>query len=145
MPNTPAHQVLTSSTFDHLFQNSTYHIPLGVRVRKLLASLPVEQPSVMPMWEYTYPPYSMHTPTLCSSIFTDGSKNADGVGYSAILPKSNLSGRLPAAASIFTAELRAILSPLAYILRLPDDEFTVFSDSKSALQSICTPSASTQW
>ena len=70
-------------------------------------------------------------------VYTDGSKRDDGVGFAAVLPHRTISGRLPAASSVFTAELRAILPAVTFLIRLPQQEFIVYSDSQSALQSIC--------
>lgn len=68
-------------------------------------------------------------------IFTDGSKTSQHVGYAAVLPNSTKSGSLPVEASIFTAELYAIKTAIEEILRgnTEDREFTIFSDSRSAL------------
>ena len=70
MPNTPAHSTLTSTTSDHLFLNRTYHNPFGFRVRQLLRSLVEDPPSVMPAYEYLYPPHLMPSPTLCPGMFS---------------------------------------------------------------------------
>ena len=72
-------------------------------------------------------------------IYTDGSKSADGVGCAAVLPSRVLSARLPAAASVFSAELRAVLPALAFILRDSSPNYVLYSDSRSALQAICNP------
>ena len=45
--------------------------------------------------------------------------------------------KLPSSASIFTAELRAILTAVMLSIRYEDHNFIIFSDSKSALQSVC--------
>ena len=168
MPDTPAHSTLTSTIFDHHFLNRTYHNPFGFRVRQLLQSLCEDPPSVMPAYEYFYPPYRMPSPTLCPGMFstrktrlpssalrreflthsashvdsstpvyTDGSKRDDGVVFGAVLPHKTISGKLPAASSVFIAEIRAILPTVTFLIRLPQQEFIVYSDSQSALQSIC--------
>ena len=69
-------------------------------------------------------------------IYTDGSKNEEGVGCSAVFPDSVISKKLPTSATIFTAELFAILLALCAIDDLPSRNFTIFSDSTSALHAI---------
>ena len=84
--------------------------------------------------------FSAHSAThdhLSVPVYTDGSKSNSGVGFAAVFPNKTISGKLPPAASVFTAELRAILPAITYMLRLPQRNFIVYSDSQSALQSIC--------
>jgi ribonuclease HI len=69
-------------------------------------------------------------------IFTDGSKDGDKTGCATILPSRVLSQRLPDGASIYTAELHAIVNALEHISRAPNNQFILFSDSMSALQAI---------
>ena len=71
-------------------------------------------------------------------IYTDGSKSDLGVGCSAVIPshKEKLI-TLHRDASVFTAELYAILAALTLTLTLPDKkEFVIVSDSLSSLQAI---------
>ena len=70
MADTSAHSTLTSTMSDHHFLNRTYHNPFGFRVRQLLRSLGEDPPSVMPAYEYFYPPYLMPSPTLCPGMFS---------------------------------------------------------------------------
>ena len=62
-------------------------------------------------------------------IFTDGSRSNQHVGYAAVLPNTAASGRLPAEASIFTAELYAIKVAVEEVLSKTFDKnvFIVFS------------------
>lgn len=70
-------------------------------------------------------------------IFTDGSKDDAGVGCAAVLPHRTQSRRLPMCASIFTAELQAIVDALSlFHENSPGDSAVIFSDSLSALQAI---------
>ena len=48
-----------------------------------------------------------------------------------------ISGKLPETSSVLTTELRLILSAITFLIRLPQQEFIVYSDSQSALQFIC--------
>jgi ribonuclease HI len=74
------------------------------------------------------------------SIYTDGSKSDRGVGSAVFVPSLGLSDHraLHIVASVFTAELHAILMALHILRMLPLMNFTIFSDSKSALFSLST-------
>ena len=69
-------------------------------------------------------------------IFTDGSKTEVGVGYAAVQMGEAIMGALPDKASIFTAELKAIEQSLISIADHHKFLFTIFSDSRSALQAL---------
>ncbi|XP_076061530.1 uncharacterized protein LOC143037283 [Oratosquilla oratoria] len=68
-------------------------------------------------------------------VFTDGSKTDAGVGYGVFSDNFSCRGALPIAASNFTAELYGILTALEHIT-LQTSNFTIYCDSKCALQSI---------
>jgi len=69
-------------------------------------------------------------------IFTDGSKEGNRVA-AAVVHRDNSKGvRLPDTASIFRAELYAILRAIDVIRRSKEKNFVSFSDSMSSLQSI---------
>ena len=70
-------------------------------------------------------------------IYTDGSKSNQTVGCSAIMGDTEYSAKLNNFVSSYSAELLAILLILKNILyRLNFNNFTVFSDSKSALSAL---------
>ena len=69
-------------------------------------------------------------------IYTDGSKSDKGVGCAVVFPTSYIETALPSVTSIFTAELQALWLALNYIFYSTGTFFTIFSDSKSALQAI---------
>jgi len=69
-------------------------------------------------------------------IFTDGSKSDAGVGSAAVCGSVVRTASLPFAASIYTAELHAIMISLHIIESSPIDRYLVCSDSLSSLQSI---------
>ena len=69
-------------------------------------------------------------------IYTDGSKMAEGVGFAVVLPGTTRRGRLPEASSIYSAELYAILTALKQIHGEAETNYTIFSDSMSALEGI---------
>jgi ribonuclease HI len=68
-------------------------------------------------------------------VFTDRSKRDAGVGSAMTIPDLSISDQrsLNAMASIFTAELYAILMALKIIRMLPHINFVIFSDLRSAI------------
>ena len=73
-------------------------------------------------------------------IFTDGSKSELGVASAAFMqtadPDSFLTLKLPDEASVYTAELQALLLSLKMVYQSQLKKFLIFSDSLSALQAI---------
>ena len=74
-------------------------------------------------------------------IFTDGSKTRDKVGCAFFHQNLDYSESitLPCEASIFSAELLAIKFALIYCLDNPNQEFVIFSDSKSSVAAVTSP------
>ena len=66
-------------------------------------------------------------------MYTDGSKSSDGVGCAFVSGRDTRSFSLPANASVFTAELVAILKALCFIEVSGDAPFIIFTDSLSSL------------
>jgi len=69
-------------------------------------------------------------------IYTDSSKKDNRVGSTAIMGGGCLTECLPDEASIFSAELRAILLAFKYIDRSIHNKFVICTDSLSSLQAI---------
>ena len=72
-------------------------------------------------------------------IFTDGSKSRDGVGFGVVHGPNFTNralGTLPSEASVFTAELHAILKALTIIENSTSLGWTIFSDSQASIQAI---------
>ena len=69
-------------------------------------------------------------------IYTDRSKFSEGVGCVAVFLYFDVFISLPAVASIFTAELFAIFLDLSRISLYDSDSFVIYSDSRSALQTL---------
>jgi ribonuclease HI len=67
-------------------------------------------------------------------IFTDGSKTESHAGYAAVDGSSAYSFNINSVASVFTAELLAILKALYIASRLDDPSFVICSDSRSSLE-----------
>ena len=77
-----------------------------------------------------------------SHIYTDGSILQEAVGYGVVYGhdfKDAAKAALPREASIFTAELSAILKALSIIRNSIPLSWTVFSDSQAAIQAIAHP------
>ena len=62
-------------------------------------------------------------------VFTDGSKNEDGVGAGVVWRRGARSEILPCDASVYTAELYAIFLARLIIKKNPSKKFVIFSDS----------------
>ena len=71
-----------------------------------------------------------------NAVYTDGSKDGDRVAAAAVADRKGIAFRLPSHASIFSAELKAILVALDCMKVSTKKQFILFSDSLSALQAI---------
>ncbi|GBN61515.1 hypothetical protein AVEN_100217-1 [Araneus ventricosus] len=69
-------------------------------------------------------------------IFTDGSKSSLSTSFACVFSNSTLSFQIHSSSSIFTAEITAILHALSEISSGPPDNFIIYSDSLSALESM---------
>ena len=65
-----------------------------------------------------------------------GSKDSNGTASAAIMGVNQLTARLPNCASIFSAEIHAILLAFQLIAKSSNTKFMIFSDSLSSLQEI---------
>jgi len=73
---------------------------------------------------------------FCIVIYTDGSKKDNRIGSVAIMGRGSLTQHLPDEASIFSAELRAVLLAFKYIDRSTYNKFIICIDSLFSLQAI---------
>ena len=69
-------------------------------------------------------------------LFTDGSKDNEGVGLGVYGNNLKIQIALPQKASIFTAELLAIKNALRVVREQQIDKVTIFSDSLSSIEAI---------
>jgi ribonuclease HI len=69
-------------------------------------------------------------------FYTDGSKCENGVACASVSDNFQIQMRLPDSASIYTAELMAILYTLDFILSCENDEFIIVCDSLSSIEAI---------
>ena len=69
-------------------------------------------------------------------IFTDGSKSDEGVGFAAVADDFCDVAKLSPSASIFTAEISAIIDAMDVAYHSNHKSIVIYSDSKSALESL---------
>ena len=69
-------------------------------------------------------------------IYTDGSKSEEGAGYGVFSDDFSLRVRIPNQASIYTAELLAILAALRHISEVQHRNSVIFTDSRSCIEGI---------
>ncbi|XP_060866918.1 uncharacterized protein LOC132942499 isoform X1 [Metopolophium dirhodum] len=69
-------------------------------------------------------------------LYTDASKNDEGVGIAIIKNNSQTSFKLPSTCSIYTAEALAILLAIKYINKKENQKHIILSDSLSTLISV---------
>ncbi|KAI3386578.1 hypothetical protein SNEBB_007980, partial [Seison nebaliae] len=159
-PNCPTYQCVMDETAD---TNSHRCTTLGKRVRASLAENNLQQPDVELLhWPNKAPWMQSLTTCLAMHIgpkanitpihhkmlhlahrmihrtnlnfYTDGSKT-QLVGYAAITNTIVYAGSLRPSASIFTAELTAILSAFNHAVTT-NNSLTVFTDSKSSIEAL---------
>lgn len=155
---------LLNTEHDHHYQHGEgKKIPFGVRAREAEASLNltatpiVSKKPALPPWQ-TRNIHVCHTGNALSKanssaiqlaqefyshlhshsttyyVFTDGSKFSDRVGFASFFGHKTIKGSLPREASILTAELVAIEVALTEIETTSENEWTLFTDSESALK-----------
>ncbi|XP_064083866.1 uncharacterized protein LOC135199637 [Macrobrachium nipponense] len=69
-------------------------------------------------------------------LFSDGSKTSSGVGCAVVHVNNLYVSRLSNNSSIFIAELTALAKSFEIVSTLQDNNFTIYSDSYSALMAI---------
>lgn len=166
LPNSPTSIIIRSEKFfayyrDHPKMPKPFHF----RVKEILRNLNLPIPRIMPHKQSAISPWRLPEVKFCRClnfskkdipgdnirllflehavehenylpVYTDGSKSDAGVGFGAVFPDAERSGSLNESASIFTAELYAILIVLKEILIRNDKNFVIYSDSLSALQAL---------
>ncbi len=70
------------------------------------------------------------------ALYTDGSKDEERAGAAAYTNAETYSCRLPDSATVFSAELKALLLALEHVSKSKNNEFIIFSDSLSAIQAL---------
>ena len=164
--DTPTYKLLHDNDLIATFTNHDKSLPFSVRVARFLdGPIQYPAFDIMPtapcieygwrllntlclyMTEYrkSIPPHNLcsifadhvsdqHSETIC--IYTDGSKGPEGVGCAFVAPEHSQSYRLNSSATVFTAELYAILQAIIFISQHASLAFTIFTDSTSSLHAI---------
>ena len=166
LPNSLTCKTILDAKFSEFYDKQPkFPKPFGYRVRVIMEEYGVPRYKVLPYKYSPVPPWKLpcieHCQTFLKSkkdvaddvihqeflkhmeehrgsvfIFTDGSKSNAGVGFGAVSQNFNCYGALSKCASVFTAELYAILVALKQIISLNEYHFVIFSDSQSALQAL---------
>ncbi|XP_071037871.1 uncharacterized protein [Parasteatoda tepidariorum] len=154
---------VTTPSYERLFSNRPSAIPtFGLRVRKLLSDLNLEDFNILPASELR-PPWdviSLQTIDIFNnltkaqtaadiylqlfnshqeqysnfnSIFTDGSKGLDHVASAVVTPISTISEKLHSKCSVFTSECHAVYLALQFISSQRLKKWIIYSDSKSVI------------
>ena len=71
-----------------------------------------------------------------TAIYTDGSKTADGVGFAIYSQEGEISYSLHPNATVFTAEIMAILYATILIKQSTKSLFTIYTDSRSSIEAL---------
>ena len=71
-------------------------------------------------------------------IYTDGSKSQNGVGCAVVYGNEIYEAKLPQFASVYTAEMTAIVQALEIVHNSRKKDFVIYSDSQSAIESLKT-------
>ena len=163
IPSSLASQAILNDKFFKFYDNHPRcPKPFGYRAFKLFEELCIPRMKVHPFKYSVVPPWKLPSVEHCewylgkthdmgdeilrlsflkhledhhnsAMVFTNGSKSSAGVGFGAIFPDFNRSGRLLDQSSIFTAEAYAILTALKEISSRQKGKYVIFSDSQSTL------------
>ena len=71
-----------------------------------------------------------------TNIYTDGSKSEAGTGFAMVHRDNTITHKIDSRATIFTAEMYAILTAVQSLNQMNGNEWTIMSDSRSAIQAI---------
>jgi hypothetical protein len=138
--------------------------PFGIRIQPLMSGAGISSDIIANISLFQTPPWEVSSPRIDTSlsrqkksdtnsavyqslfleirstykrfapIYTDGSKDDARVAAATVTPSSIISIRLPSFASIFTAELQAIIQALEFIITSDGTKYIIFTDSLSCLQ-----------
>ena len=70
------------------------------------------------------------------NVFTDGSKDENGVGFAVVSERATISGKLQDLATVFSAELTAILEAINHVHDSEYAQANIITDSRSSIQAI---------
>ena len=166
LPTSPAGSVVLDNSDVYNAEHRNLQRPFGVRMRELMRELNIENVHVLEVQEGLAPWLIQRGNSPCTymskyskknissqaiiymfahhmedhsdsmPVYTDGSKTDTGVGCAAVFPTRSIAVTLPKIATIFTAELEAIRAAIKEIINTRNRNFTIYSDSLSAIQAI---------
>ena len=166
LPDTPLYTTIMNNDYRDVYRNNISKAPLGIRMEMMVETLNLSiqvlpyHPPFEPPWrlpdivicreltlvnkkdfnpEYIKLVYEEHINFYhrdSINIYTDGSKMGNGVGCAYFTQYTEQSFKLDINSSIFTAELYAILKVVQMIENSNHRNFTILTDSKSAMQAI---------
>ena len=165
-PANPAYAVVFCEQVEHRLHHSQGALSFGSRVKLLLDACGVCKEDILKQECTAESPWQLSMPRVDTSltarhkgvdlpqvllsgaleriqeyegytaVYTDGSRLSNGVGCAAVCGDSCRSYPLPPCASIFTAELHAIILALLFILSSSSRMFLILSDSLSSILSL---------
>jgi len=166
LPDSAASKAASDLSLSHLYDNHRLSAPFSVRIERIMRELPLHDVHVIPHEWSDSPLWNMPENTICEEfcatkkiaesdvmkrlflshvreyhddsihIYTDGSKTEHGVGSATVTTRHTMRRKLNDNASIFTAELYALLDAVTYVDRNDIRNSTIFSDSQSAIAAI---------
>ena len=148
LPNHPAHNAVFYNTYMKLFDARPSAIPtFGLRIKQFLTASNVDFSDILETTSYfilqpssIYQQLFMEIRDRCRDyipVYTDGSRDGNSVACATVFHSdTEFSMRLPDSASIFTAEIWAIIKALDEIKNASASKFIIFTDSLSCLQAL---------
>ena len=146
------------------FENPRSSKPFHIRLNEEVSDNSVKQQKVFEVGHQSVPPWLVPDVSCCSKdiskknqteeevkakflehdvvhkdhikLYTDGSKSEEGVGCAAIHENTSYVVKLPDSASIYTAELTAVINALDRVYHSEGKDFVIYSDSKSTIESL---------
>ena len=160
----PSLQVLREDTDPQRFRGSRSSKPFQIRLNEDVKDYNIKTQKVHEVGHPVNPPWLVPEAKICGKFFTkknyseeevrskflehdtihsdqcklytDGSKSDRGVGCAVFHEGTAYTAELPDSASVFTAELTAVVAALDLAFHSSDSNFVIYSDSMSTLEAI---------
>ena len=161
-PKNPTFKMLTECSSSKFGARSSK--PFQIRLLEDLEDITIRRQKIQPLEHPPVPPWLVPKVTICEKhltrsgksdneikyqflehnvrhskhekFYTDGSKCESGVGCAVVYKDTSYITKLPEFASVFTAEITAIIQALELICHSKQRNFVIYSDSKSVLESL---------
>ena len=163
-PKSPSLQVFKKESNPQRFQGSRSSKPFQIRLNEEVGDSYLKSQKIEEVDHPAIPPWLIPDASVCKKsvvkknaseeeirskflehnichknhkkLYTDGSKSENGVGCAVIHEDEAYPAKLPDCASIFTAELTAVVAALDLVYHSSESKFVIYSDSWSALEAI---------